>query len=214
MITLKIDPKVIQHFLKLNTDELTPAINQQELSARRYKGKRYTGLILQDNAIQTGPPLQCCPHFRGTLQRVEQGLEWNQTEYKSLFNTWYTKMNGGKYQHSSFDDFYQHRLKEWDDIFNDIKINGFKESKPKRDNIEVAMNNSGQILLIDGRHRLAFAQTLGLKNIPVVVNILSESMAHAFAKSAPQLTKQLQSNTIQRLTYARRQALAHKSRKH
>ena len=94
MITLKIDPKVIQHFLKLNTDELTPAINQQELS-ERYK-ESDMGLILQDNAIQTGPPF-ALPSFRRPCNRSRTRVK--QTEYKSLFNTWYTKMNGGKYQH-------------------------------------------------------------------------------------------------------------------
>ena len=195
---LRIDPTAIQHFLKLKTDELEPGVNSKDLTARRYKGKRFTGLILQDCAIQKGRPLQRCPHFRGTLQRVQNGLNWDETEYGTLYNTWYTKMNGGKYQHKSFKDFYEHRLKTWDHIFNDIKTNGYKELKPKRDNIEVAINNSGQILLIDGRHRLAFAQTLELKTVPVVVNILSESLAKAFATTSPRLIKQLQSDSIAR----------------
>ena len=48
------------------------------------------------------------------------------------------------------------------------------------DNIEVAIKKDGQLLLIDGRHRVAFAQIAGIKKIPVVVNVISESLAKSF----------------------------------
>ena len=43
--------------------------------------------------------------------------------------------------------------------------------------MEVALAANGDLLLIDGRHRLILAQLLGLKKIPVVVNLVAESVA-------------------------------------
>ena len=45
--------------------------------------------------------------------------------------------------------------------------------------MEVALAANGDLLLIDGRHRLILAQLLGLKKIPVVVNLVAESVARS-----------------------------------
>ena len=42
--------------------------------------------------------------------------------------------------------------------------------------MEVALAANGDLLLIDGRHRLILVQLLGLKKIPVVVNLVAESV--------------------------------------
>ena len=43
--------------------------------------------------------------------------------------------------------------------------------------MEVALAANGDLLLIDGRHRLILAQLLGLTKIPVVVDLVTESVA-------------------------------------
>ena len=45
--------------------------------------------------------------------------------------------------------------------------------------MEVALAANGDLLLIDGRHRLILAQLLVLKKIPVVVNLVAESVARS-----------------------------------
>ena len=45
--------------------------------------------------------------------------------------------------------------------------------------MEVALAANGDLLLIDGRHRFILAQLLGLKKIPVVVKLGSESVARS-----------------------------------
>ena len=45
--------------------------------------------------------------------------------------------------------------------------------------MEVALAANSDLLLIDGRHRLILAQLLGLKKIPVVVNLVAVSVARS-----------------------------------
>ena len=221
---IDINPRTIRCFLRFRHQDLIEDKINTDLNTSRYKGKRFTGLIVPDKAIQTGRLVEQCPHFRGTIQRFQEGLDWKQTEYKLLYETWYITMANGKYQHKTFEDFYAHRLKSWDAIFEDIKTNGYKITKPRRDNIEIALNDLGKPLLIDGRHRLAIAQILNIKKIPATVNILAESLAKkdldklansrsdknlikALADHKHRLTKQLRNKDIQsRLVTAIRSA--------
>ena len=40
------------------------------------------------------------------------------------------------------------------------KLKDIKKSEKKQDNVEIAIDKMGRFLLIDGRHRVAFAQIL------------------------------------------------------
>jgi hypothetical protein len=174
-----INPLAIQNFLRFKKKKVIAIYDDLELNARRHNKRRFTGLIVKDKAVKTGRKLMECSHFEGTMQRFDQNLEWHNTNYKKLHKTWYQKINGRKHDGKSFDEFYEHRLKKWDYIFNEIKTKGYKKSAKDTDNIEVAIKNDGQILLIDGRHRVAFSQIAGIKQIPVVVNVISESLAQS-----------------------------------
>ena len=119
--------------------------------------------------------------MKGTYQRFSQGMDWSETEYYSWFNKKckriQQKSKNKKILNQNFEKFCERRLSKWDDIFLDIKINGFKQSEPIEKNVEVALGASGEILLIDGRHRLIFAKILGIDSIPVVANLISEQIA-------------------------------------
>ena len=188
---IQIDPSAVTNFLRLKKRRLLGKENKDDLTPRQYKGRRFSGLIVKDSAIQTGRPIEQCPHYRGTLQRFQEGLNWDQTEYADLYDSWYRQMNDQQYHSKSFEKFYSHRLQAWDELFEDIKNNGFKASDSARDNIEIAIDFSGRLLLIDGRHRLAMAQILELEKVPATVNIISESFARAFTGHAPSIEKQL-----------------------
>lgn len=175
-----IDPLEIQNFIGFKKKKIIANYDDFDLNVRRYNGERFTGLIVEDHAIKTGDSLNQCPHFIGTLQRFHEKLDWRDTQYKILHRSWYQKINNGKYKGKSFEEFYDHRLKKWDKIFKKIKAEGYKKSKKQQDNVEIAINKDGQFLLIDGRHRVAFAQILKLKKIPVTVNIVSEFLAKSF----------------------------------
>ena len=122
-----------------------------------------------------GKVLANCPHVKGMIQRYTEKLEWHETSYKQLHKTWYQEINSGRHKNKSFKQFYENRLKTWDEIFDEIKTSGYRKSDLDQDNAEVAIDSHGHYLLIDGRHRVAFAQILGVKKIPVVVNIISEN---------------------------------------
>ena len=72
-------------------------------------------------------------------------------------------------------------------IFEDIKKNGYKQSASIEENIEVALDANGEVLLIDGRHRLILAKLIGLKKVPVVVNLIAESLARSFVDNSDNL---------------------------
>jgi len=86
---IQIDPSVVKNFLRLKKRRLLGNESKDDLTPRRYKGRRFSGLIVNDNAIQAGRPMEQCPHYRGTLQQFQDGLSWDQTEYVNLYDSWY-----------------------------------------------------------------------------------------------------------------------------
>ena len=114
-----------------------------------------------------------CPHVKGMIQRYAEKLEWHETSYKKLHKTWYREINSGRHKNKNFKQFYENRLKTWDEIFNEIKTNGYLKSDLDQDNVEVAIDSHGNYLLIDGRHRVAFAQILGIKKKNISFFIIS-----------------------------------------
>ena len=125
---LYIDPQVIQYFLRFKKRKVIAIYDDFELNARRYNKRRYSGLVVKDKAVKAGRELMKCSHFEGTVQRFDQAMNWHDTNYKRLHETWYQKINGGKHKGKSFEEFYEHRLKKWDHIFNEIKTSGYRES--------------------------------------------------------------------------------------
>ena len=177
-----INPMLVENFLYLQRSAIMPHhFTKKKFSGRKFCGKRFAGLVVRDRAIQVGRKLLACPHVKGTYQRFSQGMDWSETEYYSWFNKKckriQQKSKNKKILNQNFEKFCERRLSKWDDIFLDIKINGFKQSEPIEKNVEVALGASGEILLIDGRHRLIFAKILGIDSIPVVANLISEQIA-------------------------------------
>ena len=56
----------------------------------------------------------------------------------------------------------------WEGLYENIKTKGYIQN-PNMRSVEVAIGRDGDILLVDGRHRLFCAQQLGIKEIPVDV---------------------------------------------
>jgi len=193
-LLLEIDPAVVTHFLHIESRRLEGA--PKSMTARTFDNKRYFGMVIADQALSRGKSLDKCKHVRAMRQHFVEGLDWSQTEYSKLYEKKYRKMerHGGK--NGSFSIFARKKLKKYDVIFEDIKSNGYKQSDSIEENIEVALDASGEFLLIDGRHRLILAQLLGLKKIPVVVNLIAESLAKTFVENSENLRSQLQSQTV------------------
>ena len=191
---LEIDPAVVTHFLRIESRRLEGA--PKAMTARTFDNKRYFGMVIADQALSRGKSLEKCKHVQAMRQHFVEGLDWSQTVYSKLYEKKYRKMerHGGK--NGNFNIFAKKKLKKYDAIFEDIKSNGYKQSASIEENIEVALDASGDILLIDGRHRLILAQLIGLKKIPVVVNLIAESLAKTFVENSENLRSQLQSQTV------------------
>ena len=107
-------------------------------------------------------------------QRFVEGLDWHQTKYSVLFEKKYKQFIKGKsYRKGGFKAFLSEKFEWYDTIYQDIERNGYRQSGSIEDNVEVALAANGDLLLFDGRHRLILAQLLGLKKIPVAVNLVA-----------------------------------------
>ncbi len=62
------------------------------------------------------------------------------------------------------------RCKKLEEIFIDIRDNGWKDDNPI-DRVGINLDRNGGILFNNGRHRLTFAKILGIKEIPVNINV-------------------------------------------
>lgn len=193
-LLLEIDPAVVTHFLHLESRKLRGA--PKAMTARTFNNKRYFGMVIADKSLKPGRSLDKCKHVQAMHQRFVEGLDWSQTEYSKLYEKKYKKMERHGGEAGDFKIFARKKLKKYDAIYKDIELNGYRPSSSIEENIEVALDANGEFLLIDGRHRLVLAQLLGLKKIPVVVNLIAETIAQVFVDNAENLRSQLQSQTV------------------
>ena len=193
-LLLEIDPAVVTRFLRLESRKLRGA--PRAMTARTFNNKRYFGMVIADKALKPGKSLEECKHVQAMHQHFVEGRDWSQTEYLKLYEKKYKKMERHGGESGDFKIFARKKLKKYDSIYRDIERNGYKQSASIEENIEVALDANGEFFLIDGRHRLVLAQLIGLKKIPVVVNLIAESMAQIFVDNAENLRNQLQSPTV------------------
>jgi hypothetical protein len=110
-----------------------------------------------------------------------EGREWEETEfYQTVLNQ--IKMGIFKWGCSSERDFLK-RCEELDELYEDIKKNGFKTQRmlgeerilkhkgirELRDEIKVAIDRYGNLIFCSGQNRLAIAKILNLNQIPVKI---------------------------------------------
>jgi hypothetical protein len=75
---------------------------------------------------------------------------------------------------NNWEDYEKRHLKKWLNIYNSIKEEGYKTQStlgninPFKE-IEVAISRNGEIIFVDGIHRLTFAKVLKLQKIPVII---------------------------------------------
>lgn len=107
--------------------------------------------------------------YSGLKERFVEGKEWEATIYYQLFK----KYKGLEEVLScqTWEEYKEKRLRFFDRLYNDIKINGYKKQANPEDEVSVAISRDGQILFVDGHHRLAMAKVLKIGAIPVFVNI-------------------------------------------
>ena len=125
--------------------------------------------------------------YIGFKERFLQGKEWEDTVYYER----YLKKSKKSEKYPTWQEYKSEYLDFWERIYNDIKKHGYKrqseinpasrkikkshyDGKPENE-IEVAVSRNGELIFIDGRHRLSIALLLNIERIPVVVNCWHKS---------------------------------------
>ncbi len=134
-------------------------------------GQRIAGTVYSGPwHIYTDQLINQSPVYKAFYQRFVEGMQWENTDYYIRF-TKNRKLRGC----DNWEQFKQKNLQRWDKLYEEIKTNGYadhtKRGKPPTDEIEVAVGRDGEILFVDGKHRLAIAKLLKLPEVPVIVNI-------------------------------------------
>jgi len=163
-----IDPRTLVNEGKL--------INVAGLGSRRCeKGNRYAGVIVPDNCVSIVGRFDDNPHVIALRQRFVDGLDWKQTEYSYLFHSWWRRIKNRSYSNWTWTEFETKKLVKWDFLYENIRSQGYINSPNPLNEVEIAVNHCGQLLFIDGRHRVFFARLLGISRIPVIVNFFAQS---------------------------------------
>lgn len=121
--------------------------------------------------------------------------KWNETIYKTFIETKieeevrYTHFENDIEIKKKIQNKYISRIQHWINLYNNIKKYGYKSQKDissknlssawnqyylegKNENeVEVGISRKGEVLFIDGRNRFFIAKLLGIKEIPVIINI-------------------------------------------
>ena len=107
-LLLHINPNTIKYFLKVDRNKAFAGA-PKNMTARTFKGKRYVGIVVNDQALTYGRPLEKCRHVQAMLQHFCEGKEWEQTEYLNLYKKKYEQKQIRRNQGNSFNDFLQNK---------------------------------------------------------------------------------------------------------
>ncbi len=163
----KNDEILLMSPCKINKLIIKRCINKQGIrGGRLYNGERIAGIVMHGEWDKSITLFDNNSTLKSFCQRFVSSKSWDDTFYYYVISV---------SKHRSWQHFKEKHLHKWDKLYHEIKTNGYanhtKRGKPPTDEIEVAVGRDGQILFIDGKHRLAIAKILELSEIPVIVNI-------------------------------------------
>jgi len=130
--------------------------------------------------------------YQGLYERFVKEHDWKNTQYYKKAKQQIEK-EGEKWGHSSAESFLQHRCGYIDNLFQDIKNNGYKtKATLKEKNVDTVRHSrlstkhkstheigcnvgrNGELLVNSGNHRLSIAKILNLERIPVQIIVRHE----------------------------------------
>ena len=95
--------------------------------------------------------------YKSYVQRYRENDPWEETRY-------YSNYREKGYSH----DAAMGELKKYDDIFRDIKTNGYDSDKPVR----LYIGRNGEYMRVTGQNRLCMAKVLELDSISVQIDLV------------------------------------------
>lgn len=148
----------------------------EHIHIRRFLGfkVRNIGVVDGGNWDTRGPKFSDFACFKAFQERFIENRPWKSTAYYDHF----LELQGRKlarFATRSFAEFEADDLRKWEEVYHSIREDGYKtqNSLGRADDqeVQVAVNRDGEVLFVDGRHRLSIAKLLGIKEIPVIVAI-------------------------------------------
>ncbi len=129
------------------------------------------------------------PRFRSLVTHFIEGVPWKETElYHSVLQL--IKIKGTHYHKSSNEDELLKYLKKVDKLYSDIKKYGYQTQRELLGNglrgfvrrmkypdvlemleINIDIGRNGELIFVDGIHRLSISYALNIKKVPVYVFI-------------------------------------------
>lgn len=160
------------------TEIITKMINDQNSSDYRFYNQKF--MIRKFGLIQKGEwdidlfNISSLPILELFQERFIEKLNWENTNYyKKLIEKF--KLNGTRRGCKSLEEYYEKNFNRWEKIYLNIKENGYKTQKELGNisvyEIEVCISRHGDVIFVDGRHRLCMAKILNIKEIPVIINM-------------------------------------------
>ena len=140
-----------------------------------FKDVEKSGLILDGDWDIYKRDINCLSCFKAFRERFLEGKPWEETIYYNKFMESMISKGAGRGGSKSWSEFKELHLNKWDALYEDIRDNGYKSQKeingrPEVE-IRVGVSRDGELLFIDGRHRLAIANILNIEEMPVVVKV-------------------------------------------
>jgi len=190
--TCYVHPEKIQYFIK----------------NRRYFNWNNSFRIMDGDWDLNKEPIDDLLIISSIKQRFVEGKKWEEIEIFNLIPTKQSKVKKiWTFKNEEVRDKY---LKEIDSFYLKIKMNGYKsqkelysfkeriiqsEWKPILDEIVVAIDRDGQLLFINGKHRLGVAKVLNIPKIPIIF-LLRHKKWMIFRKNLTGFSKTLQGRKL------------------
>ena len=137
-------------------------------------------------------PLQNYDLFYSVYHHFAENISWENTDfYHRVKNEIESTAGWNKWSCENLQDF-QSRLSSLDDLYNRIESTGYKTQRQLRNDdndiigtreclppewheITIHVDRNGELILHEGRHRLAISQALELEQIPVRIMVRHKS---------------------------------------
>lgn len=165
------------------TIEVDPAnINLRRKTGTIHKWKDM-GKILPGDWDTSAESVFSSTGFSSTFIHFKYGVPWDETPiYRRALAS--VRSGGTDWQSCSTKEDIEARSRYLDKLYRDIKQDGFKSQseifgtsakelllsrdfRGSRTDVAVSVGRNGELILVDGHHRLAIARALGLDRIPV-----------------------------------------------
>lgn len=164
---IHVDPTEI----KLGTNSVPVALGLSQIRTGNWDNKAYS---LEDNWI-----------FQGIQQRYIYDRSWDDTIYVEKSKQMIEE-NGEFLGYSNVKDFKSNRCSYVDKLYYNMKENGYKPNHGEKEHAKrkgghhdceplICIARNGDLILSDGRHRVAISNILNIDTIPVQILARHES---------------------------------------